>query len=282
MAYYPPPEMDPAKHGPPSVIHAGLMRTGTLSMARAYAILGLRAHHGLDMPGQPDGGAGEWALLDRATDATWPDVAGARRPAPARFSRADWDALFGTYDVVTDVGALFADQLAAAYPAARVVVVQRDFDRWWASYQAQVSDGLLSWWGAAAVWLLETTSGPLGGWVTRKAMLGAFGAADQAGVRRNARAAYQAYYDGVRAAVPPERRLEYRLADGWGPLCAFLGKDVPDVPFPRVNDRASHSAWQTARFRALVLAAAKRVQGYVWGGLGAVVVAYGVARYLAR
>ena len=34
-----------------------------------------------------------------------------------------------------------------------------------------------------------------------------------------------------------ERRLEYRLSDGWAPLCQFLGCDVPqDTPFPRVNE----------------------------------------------
>jgi len=282
MAYSPPPEMDPAEHGPPSVINAALMRSGTLSMARAYAILGLRAHHGLDMPNQADRGAAEWAMLDRATDATWPHVAGARSPPPPRFTRADWDALFGRYDAVTDVGALFADQLVAAYPDARVVVVQRDFDRWWASYQAQVSDGLFTWWGAAGVWFIETTSGPLGAWVTRKSMLGAFDAADLAGVRRNARRAYDGYYARIRALVPPERRLEYRLGDGWEPLCAFLGKEVPDVPFPRVNDRENHRAWQMEQFRGLLLRAWGKVQVYVWGGVGAAAAAVALSRYLAR
>ena len=31
--------------------------------------------------------------------------------------------------------------------------------------------------------------------------------------------------------------------EGWEPLCRFLGKDVPDVPFPRVNDREEF--WRT-------------------------------------
>jgi hypothetical protein len=29
--------------------------------------------------------------------------------------------------------------------------------------------------------------------------------------------------------------LEFSVADGWEPLCAFLGVDVPDVPFPHVD-----------------------------------------------
>ncbi len=39
----------------PTVINAGLRRTATMSMVRAYDILDLRAHHGLDMSFLPDG-----------------------------------------------------------------------------------------------------------------------------------------------------------------------------------------------------------------------------------
>jgi len=31
--------------------------------------------------------------------------------------------------------------------------------------------------------------------------------------------------------------LEFSVKEGWGPLCAFLGVPVPDVPFPRLNSR---------------------------------------------
>jgi hypothetical protein len=39
------------------------------------------------------------------------------------------------------------------------------------------------------------------------------------------------------AAVPPGRLLVYSVRDGWDPLCTFLGRPVPDVPFPNINDR---------------------------------------------
>lgn len=38
----------------------------------------------------------------------------------------------------------------------------------------------------------------------------------------------------------PDRLLEYKLGSGWEPLCKFLGKPVPDVPFPHVNESATH------------------------------------------
>jgi sulfotransferase family protein len=32
--------------------------------------------------------------------------------------------------------------------------------------------------------------------------------------------------------------LEYRVGQGWKPLCEFLGKDVPEEDFPRADDWA--------------------------------------------
>ncbi len=54
--------------------------------------------------------------------------------------------------------------------------------------------------------------------------------------RKKAKDAYRAHYKNVRNITPPERLLEFKLSDGWEPLCKFLGKPVPDVPFPHVND----------------------------------------------
>lgn len=55
-------------------------------------------------------------------------------------------------------------------------------------------------------------------------------------MQEKARQAYRDHYALVRRVTPKSRLLEYQLGDGWGPLCEFLGKPVPDVPFPRVND----------------------------------------------
>ena len=42
----------------------------------------------------------------------------------------------------------------------------------------------------------------------------------------------------VRKLVPKERLLEYRIEEGWGPLCEFLGEDVAMLngeEFPKGN-----------------------------------------------
>jgi hypothetical protein len=41
----------------------------------------------------------------------------------------------------------------------------------------------------------------------------------------------------IRDLVPSERLLEWKIEDGWAPLCKFLGKYIPeDTPFPCAND----------------------------------------------
>lgn len=57
--------------------------------------------------------------------------------------------------------------------------------------------------------------------------------------RQNAREAYRGHNELVKRIVPRERLLLFKLEEGWAPLCEFLGKPVPDVPFPRVNEAAA-------------------------------------------
>jgi hypothetical protein len=49
------------------------------------------------------------------------------------------------------------------------------------------------------------------------------------------RAGFLAHNKHVRSIVPKDNLLEFTPKDGWKPLCEFLGKEVPDEPFPHVN-----------------------------------------------
>lgn len=42
----------------------------------------------------------------------------------------------------------------------------------------------------------------------------------------------------VRGLVPEVRFLEWKVEDGWETLRAFLGKPVPEKPFPHANAAA--------------------------------------------
>ncbi len=49
---------------------------------------------------------------------------------------------------------------------------------------------------------------------------------------------YRAHNAAVKAAIPPERLLVFDGADGWEPLCAFLGVPEPDKSYPNTNSTA--------------------------------------------
>lgn len=75
---------------------------------------------------------------------------------------------------------------------------------------------------------------------------------------------YLDHLEEVRSLVPPENLLEYRVSDGWGPLCKFLGDDIPEEPFPRVNDISNFKTRCTTRNRRQMMNAA--LQTGVYGG----------------
>ncbi|UKZ77552.1 hypothetical protein TrVFT333_005275 [Trichoderma virens FT-333] len=188
----------------PLILHFALIRTGTASMAKAYEILGYKnVYHGLTMLDRNQ----DWVLLEKAADATYPQVLNPGKKPPPPWTRSDWDRLFGECDAVTDIGSFFSLQLLEAYPDAKVVLVERDYD-----------------------------NGVRSGDTVRKMMLGFFNARDIDQLRKNAKERYFEHYRQIRELVPPERLLEYKLSDGWGPLCQFLDREEPSVDFPRTNE----------------------------------------------
>lgn len=68
-----------------------------------------------------------------------------------------------------------------------------------------------------------------------KTIMTQWGAGDPAN-REQLKKYYVRHYEHVRSKVPAERLLEFESKDGWEPLCKFLGKDVPEGKYPRVND----------------------------------------------
>lgn len=61
----------------------------------------------------------------------------------------------------------------------------------------------------------------------------------------------------IRGLVPKERLLEWTVDEGWAPICRFLEKEIPEEPFPHVNDAAGFkgrekqamSLWFTQGFK---------------------------------
>ena len=125
----------------------------------------------------------------------------------------------------------------------------------------------MGWLGALVLPPIEWATGIRAGKAMHKTLMGAFDAPDLKTLKKNARRTYEGYYARIREVVPPERRLEYRQGDGWEPLCAFLGKEVPDVPFPNVNDQRNHRAYQMDQLRNEMTYVWKKAAPYAVGGL---------------
>ena len=154
-----------------------------------------------------------------------------------RFTRTDWDQLLGSYGAVSaDPPAVaFAEDLVAAYPDAKVILVEREIESWYRSFDTNVIIPQWSPWisfvSELDPWLLRPVRRCHRRWAT-----GWMDSHSRAEMREKARPAYRDHYVLVRRVTPKDRLLDFQLKDGWGPLCEFLGKPVPDVPFPRVND----------------------------------------------
>jgi len=196
------------------VIGAGLGRTATFSLKCALEHIGFgRCYH-----------MSEVLAGARRNVPLWLDVVG---------GKPDWDAIFEGYQSTTDYPACtYWRELADYYPEARVVLTVRDPGSWFDS----VSETIFS----------DQMQGPLKGTPMEAMMNGVV--FDAFGGRVKDRPFMTDWFtrrnQEVIDALSPERLLVFSPAEGWSPLCDFLGVSVPAEPFPRVNsrDEISHAS----------------------------------------
>ena len=186
------------------VVGAGFGRTGTHSLRDALDTLGLGpCYHMSAVLADPDRAVPLWRA--------------ARRGEP------DWDAIFAGYASTVDwPSAGYWKAILAHNPGARVVLSSRSADSWYDSFSETIA------------WLIgrpDKLPPRLGPWLEMTTDLIAdatFGGRPTD--RAHAIAVFDAYEAEVKARVPADRLLVFRAADGWEPLCRFLGKPVPPTP----------------------------------------------------
>lgn len=221
--------------------------------------------------------------------AMWADAAEAKftpakRPDLQPFTVTEWDQLLGAFRATTDSpGCFFAVELMDAYPDAKVVLVERDVDKWFASFSTTVMAVQWPSFGLQCVLrLLHYQYGRLMDPYLRlsRAVWMANSRDEQAAT---AKEIYKAHYAEVRAKAKPGNLLEYKLGDGWEPLCAFLGVPVPDMPFPNVNDsQMFHDIGSTAIKKGLwTLFTSAAVFGGSVAAVAAVAVNFGVGEWVS-
>ncbi len=199
------------------VIGAGFGRTGTLSLKLALEELGFgKCYHMLEVLQNPD----HVDVWEQAT----------------RDEPVDWHSLYRGYRASVDWPSCnFWEIQLRAFPNARVVLSERDPERWYESVMNTIYPSSLK---------AREADDPV---IRRHAEMvfeliweGTFhGRVEN---REHAIDVYLAHNEYVKKQAPPEQLLVFEASQGWEPLCRFLEVPAPDQPFPRVNSTEEFQA----------------------------------------
>lgn len=200
---------------PLQVIGAGLGRTGTMSLKLALEQLRIgRCFHMIEIFQQPQ------------LAALWERIANGEPVA--------WEKIFEGFAATVDWPSCnFYRELATAYPAAKVILTVRDPVSWYESTQRTIFSDLddvlrdqsNAWARMTKIVIQDFFSGRLHD-------------------RDHVIDVYNRHNETVKRTIPEERLLIYEIAQGWDPLCRFLGVPVPASPFPSSNSTEEFLARQ--------------------------------------
>jgi hypothetical protein len=217
------------------IIGAGFGRTGTLSIKTALEELGFGpCYHMTEVSSHP----GHAALWDSA----------------ARGETVDWREIFAGYQSTVDwPGCTFYKELMQTYPDAKVLLTVRDPEKWYESAQNtiyQVTNRMQTPPIRLLLRLLRPNVRQTAQMINTLIWEGTFNGNFED--KQQAIEIFNQHIEDVKKYVPPERLLIYNAKEGWEPLCAFLGVEVPkDKPFPHLNDRDSFTNRAQQRSRTL-------------------------------
>jgi hypothetical protein len=205
------------------VIGAGYGRTGTMSLKAALEEIGQGpTFHMIDLIREPE----------RLPD--W--------QAAADGEKVDWTRVLAGYESTVDwPGCTFWRDMVETWPDAPVLLNVRDPEAWYRScldsIHAAKGMGLAGELGGGSE---QPPSVEVMQFINGMIWQGTFGGRFED--KDHAIEVFHRHVADIKAAVPADRLLVYDISEGWEPLCAFLGVEVPDHPMPHLNDTASFRA----------------------------------------
>lgn len=160
------------------------------------------------------------------------------------FGKQEFDKILADYDSGSDVPfILFADELVEAYPDAKVILTERDPDKWIESMQQTIylvhswsSWDLVKYWDPGLIKLWRNVD--LKDW---DAWLGQTGRRDFLSKEYGelSKERLIEHNKHIRKIVPNKNLLIWKPQDGWEPLARFLGQKAPEREFPHAWDAES-------------------------------------------
>ena len=198
------------------VFGAGFGRTGTMSLKFALEKLSIGpCYHMREVVSRP------------SHIKLWYDISRGEHP--------NWNRLFSGFNSAVDFPVcLFYKQLINIFPEAKFILTLRDFDTWYISTANTIYKvpSILPDWFERVVY-------PIRMFIVMQVNLiwvGLF--KNNFSDREATKLVYYEHMESVKKIIPADKLLIYNVKEGWEPLCEFLDVDVPDIPFPKVNDTA--------------------------------------------
>lgn len=190
------------------IIGVGLGRTGTLSLKAALETLGYRpCYHILDVLRSPRN-----IKILRTIGAE---------------THIDWSYLFSEYEAGVDFPfTTHYQECLETFPEAKVILTVREPDEWYESARATIYP----------IQRVLFNFLPGGKKVGRKTIWHQVfeGRFEE---REYAIKAFHRHTEEVKRSVAEDKLLVFDVEDGWGPICDFLDRPVPDESFPHINRR---------------------------------------------
>ncbi|KAK2809470.1 hypothetical protein FQN50_003738 [Emmonsiellopsis sp. PD_5] len=169
------------------------------------------------------------SVTDRPQDThTWLDAFNAVFDGHGTFGKEEFDRMFENCQAVAGRPCCaFGPQLVQAYPEAKVILNTRDVDEWFNSYLRLIKSRKVA--EVRNSELEKNDPQKVAVDLMRDKILGVYFKGDFV---KNAKIAFNEHFDSICQLVPRDKLLIFNVKEGWEPLCNFLGKPVPDGPFP--------------------------------------------------
>jgi len=211
------------------IIGAGFGRTGTHTLKLALQHLGFSKCYHM-----------EELVMNPESLHYWEDARHGKQ--------VNWDELFKGYRAAVDFPTnMFYTDLMQHYPDAKVILTMRDPESWYKSFGSTIIRQ-----SKPSLKQIVSTSFKLPFNQKLRQQLKIFKYAgkfldEMFGGRFDEDKEkminiFNSRNDHIKNTIPPEKLLIYEVKDGWAPLCNFLGRPVPDKPFPHSNTTAEFQA----------------------------------------